>query len=146
MSLNDSGKTTDLIETGTQLLGTDNPGNLAYSDEVLRPPSANVHSIDTGGARLGIAERIGLSRKPLEVSSVANSESWTIFGRKTQRSKLEWVAQVLVLYILIITCLVNITLNNGNRELWSTLLGSSIGYLLPSPRMKVANNNVNPAK
>lgn len=64
------------------------------------------------------------------------SEQWTLFGRKTQRSKVEFFSQVIILYIIILTCLVNITLEWGNRELWSALLGSSIGYLLPSPRLK----------
>ena len=71
-----------------------------------------------------------------DTRSIGGSEAWTLFGRKTQRSKVEFFSQVIILYILIICCLVNITLDNGNRELWSTLLGSSIGYLLPSPRLK----------
>ena len=74
-------------------------------------------------------------------SSVDSEQRWTFFGRQTQRSKVEFFSQVIILYIIIIACLVNITLKQGNRELWCGLLGSSIGYLLPSPRLKSMTKN-----
>ena len=65
-----------------------------------------------------------------------STEPWTLFGRKTQRSKVEFLSQVIILYLIILCCLTNITLESKNFNLWSTLLASSIGYLLPSPRLK----------
>ena len=61
---------------------------------------------------------------------------WTLFGRKTQQSKVVYFTQATILYVLIITSLVNITLESKNLNLWSTLLASAIGYLLPSPQLK----------
>lgn len=66
----------------------------------------------------------------------AESGQWTLFGRKTQQSKVVFFSQVIILYIIIITCLVNITVESKNFNLWSTLLASSIGYLLPCPKLK----------
>ena len=69
-------------------------------------------------------------------STSGKSEDWTLFGRKTQQSKVVYFTQVIVLYILILTSLVNITLESTNLNLWCTLLASAIGYLLPSPQLK----------
>ena len=66
----------------------------------------------------------------------AISGQWTLFGRKTQQSKVVFFSQVIFLYIIILTCLVNITIGSKDFNLWSTLLASSIGYLLPSPTLK----------
>ena len=42
-------------------------------------------------------------------------------------------AQVLVIYIVVSMSLYNLTQSNDNKELWISLLSSSVGYLLPSP-------------
>ena len=41
-------------------------------------------------------------------------------------------AQVLVIYIVVLISLYNLTQSNNNKELWISLLSSSVGYLLPS--------------
>ena len=68
--------------------------------------------------------------------STSGGTQWTLFGRKTQQSKVVYFTQATILYVLIITSLVNITLESKNLNLWSTLLASAIGYLLPSPQLK----------
>ena len=45
-------------------------------------------------------------------------------------------AQVLLLFIVVITSLVNLTLNYGNTNLWTMVLTSCLGYMLPHPRLK----------
>ena len=42
-------------------------------------------------------------------------------------------AQVLVIYIVVSISLYNLSQSNDNKELWISLLSSSVGYLLPSP-------------
>ena len=42
-------------------------------------------------------------------------------------------AQVLVIYIVVSISLYDLTQSNDNKELWISLLSSSVGYLLPSP-------------
>ena len=61
---------------------------------------------------------------------------WTIVGKRVPRSEAVFLSQVIILYITIITCLVNLSVNNGNSNLWTALLSSSIGYLLPHPVIK----------
>ena len=45
-------------------------------------------------------------------------------------------AQIIVVYMIIITSLVQISLRSPDKELWLILLSSSIGYILPSPGLK----------
>ena len=45
-------------------------------------------------------------------------------------------AQIIVVYMIIITSLVQISLRSPDKELWLILLSSSIGYILPSQGLK----------
>jgi len=44
--------------------------------------------------------------------------------------------QVLIAYIVIIVCLVNLCLYDTNVCLWSSLASGTIDYLLPNPTLK----------
>lgn len=50
-------------------------------------------------------------------------------------------AQVLLLFIVVITSLVNLSLERGNTNLWTMILTSCLGYMLPSPSLKKAKGN-----
>ena len=53
-----------------------------------------------------------------------------------------FAAQVLAVYIVIAISLYNLTKGGENKELWISLLSSSVGYLLPSPIVtKHVSNN-----
>ena len=49
-----------------------------------------------------------------------------------------FVSQVLLLFIVVIVSLVNLSLENGNTNLWTMVLTSCLGYMLPNPRLKPA--------
>ena len=42
---------------------------------------------------------------------------WTLFGSQCSRMALVFICQVIILYISIITCFVNLTVRNGPNEL-----------------------------
>ena len=65
------------------------------------------------------------------------NRDWGILGKRFPRSEVRFFAQVLILYVVIITCLVNLSLGKSDlSSLWITLLSSSIGYMLPSPTIQ----------
>ena len=70
-----------------------------------------------------------------------HSTVWNIAGRPFQRSAAVFICQVIILYISIITCFINLTVNNGPSELWISLLSLSLGSLLPSPKVKHTSRN-----
>jgi len=46
-----------------------------------------------------------------------------------------YFSQVVAIFIVIIACIVNLSLGNNKSELWSSLLGGALGYLLPNPKL-----------
>src|SRR5215510_5500721 len=45
-------------------------------------------------------------------------------------------SQVVAILIVIIACVVNLSLGSANTELWASLLSGSLGYLLPTPKLR----------
>ena len=67
---------------------------------------------------------------------------WDMFGRKLPRSEIVFFCQTFLIYVVVVTSLVNLTLKNGPINLWIALLGSCLGYLLPHPSIdKLTRNN-----
>jgi hypothetical protein len=44
--------------------------------------------------------------------------------------------QVLIIFIVICVSLLNLTLIWGNQNLWTMVLSGSLGYIMPTPRIK----------
>ena len=65
-----------------------------------------------------------------------SGESWTFLGQKIAKSETVFFSQIIIIYIVVITCIVNLSLEKGNSNLWTALLSSSLGYLLPNPKIK----------
>ena len=62
------------------------------------------------------------------------SGQWNMMGRSCPRSEVKYCVQVVILYIVILTCLINLSIGKSDlNALWISLLSSCIGYLLPSP-------------
>ena len=65
---------------------------------------------------------------------------WHVFGKRVPRSEIVFFSQVIIIYIVIITCIINLTTYNGRQEVWIALLSSSLGYLLPQPQLEDGGN------
>jgi hypothetical protein len=72
-------------------------------------------------------------------------ENWQIMGVKVPKNEIVFFCQVIAIYTVIITCIVNLSLSHPLTELWVGLLSSCIGFLLPNPSIKhrkvIVNNN-----
>ena len=53
-------------------------------------------------------------------------------GDRIVKNPFTFFAQIFVVYMIIITSLVQISLRSPDEDLWLILLSSSIGYILPS--------------
>ena len=60
-------------------------------------------------------------------------DKWNFCGRKVPRTEILFFSQVVILYIIIISCLINLSFGIGNQSLFICLLSSSVGYILPNP-------------
>ena len=66
----------------------------------------------------------------------SNGERWHFLGTRVPQAEIVYFCQMLIVYIIIITSIINLSLENGSSELWISLLSSCIGYSLPSPKLK----------
>ena len=64
------------------------------------------------------------------------SSKWHFFGKRMPKSEIVFFVQVTLIYVIVITSVVNITMGNDDGKMWTALLSSSLGYLLPNPSLK----------
>ena len=64
------------------------------------------------------------------------STNWYFFGTSVPHTEVVYLSQIILIFIVVIVSLVNLTAQIGDPILWSTTLGSSMGYVLPSPTIK----------
>ncbi len=67
-----------------------------------------------------------------------NSNVWTLFGRKIPKSEIVFFSQVIISYIIIIISLLCLVIGDPspNDYLFTILTTTSLGYLLPNPKLK----------
>ena len=65
-----------------------------------------------------------------------SSQEWRVFGSKVPKAEIVYFCQISIVYVIIVTSIINLSLNNGNSELWISLLCSAIGYALPAPTLQ----------
>ena len=68
--------------------------------------------------------------------NLSNTEKWHLLGARIPKAEIVYFCQMTIVYIIIITAIINLSLQNGSTELWISLLSSCIGYALPSPNLK----------
>lgn len=69
-------------------------------------------------------------------SSSNNSGMWRFLGRKVPRNEIVFCCQMLVVFVVVGVSLYNISTNHPQLHLWTILLSSSLGYVLPNPRLE----------
>jgi len=62
-------------------------------------------------------------------------KTWKLFSKKLPRNKIIYFTQIVLIYIVATTSLVNLSIGNENQALWSSLLSACIGYALPAPQL-----------
>lgn len=69
-------------------------------------------------------------RQPAAVSD------WSWCGTRVPKNQVTYLTQVVLVYGIIAVSLSQLILQSSDRELWLILLSTSVGYVLPSPRLK----------
>ena len=52
-----------------------------------------------------------------------------------------FTAQISLIFMVISVSLINLTYEWGNQNLWTLVLTSSLGYIMPSPKIKFLKEN-----
>ena len=69
-------------------------------------------------------------------SSSSSSTPWHLFGTVCPKEEIVFLCQVLVLFTVILISIYNLTTGHENSHLWTALLSSYLGYLLPNPTLR----------
>ena len=80
---------------------------------------------------------------PLDILNGQNDddeEIWYLCSREIPKGQIVFFFQVFVLYAIIITCIINLSVHNGDSNLWTALLSSSLGLMLPGPGFCLKSN------
>lgn len=62
---------------------------------------------------------------------------WKCCTENIPTTQIVFFVQVILVYIVTITCIVNLALGNEPKDLWVSLLASCLGYILPAPALPV---------
>ena len=62
-----------------------------------------------------------------EEESRSPSENWHLLGTRVPKTEIVYFSQMVIVYVIIITSITNLSLQNGSTELWISLLSSCIG-------------------
>ena len=71
-----------------------------------------------------------------DAQSEEDSTTWHLFGTMCPKEEILFLCQVLVLFTVILISIYNLTTGHDNSNLWTALLSSSLGYLLPNPTLR----------
>ena len=91
--------------------------------------------MDTTESREPVRELFIQFPKPDEENR-SNCERWHLLGNRVPQAKIVYFCQMIIVYVIIITSIINLSLQDRSSELWISLLSSCIGYALPSPKLK----------
>ena len=73
----------------------------------------------------------------------SEKRDFTCCGNRMPKNQFTYISQIIVIYGIIITAIIHLSLQSPNRELWLILLSSSLGYILPSPGLKFVKTSPN---
>ena len=71
-----------------------------------------------------------------------SGSAWSILRNSLRINQTIFFSQVLLIYIVVIACVLNLSLSSENHCLWSSLLSGSLGYLLPAPKLQKQNGAI----
>ena len=69
-------------------------------------------------------------------TSIDNTKNYNCCGNRVPKNQFTYISQIIVIYAIIATSIVHLSIQSQDRELWLILLSSSLGYILPSPGLK----------
>lgn len=70
------------------------------------------------------------------ISVSSKRELWNMFGYSIPKQEVVYFSSVLMIYIIIFICLINLCIREKGKDIWVKLLLASIGYLTPKPTLK----------
>ena len=68
--------------------------------------------------------------------ATSEEQGWCCSGNRVPRAEIVYCCQVLLILAIVFASIVNLSKEQGDQQLWTALLSSCMGYLLPNPTIK----------
>ena len=62
--------------------------------------------------------------------------TWCCSGSRVPRAEIVYFCQIVLILSIVFASIYNLTKEQGDQQLWTALLSSCMGYLLPNPTIK----------
>ena len=71
---------------------------------------------------------------------ISSASQWHVLGRRVPRSEIVFACQMILVYIVVCASIINLSMELGDSNLWTALLSSCLGYILPNPKLSSNKN------
>lgn len=68
-----------------------------------------------------------------ETEDATDFEAWDSSAEDDTKSMICFYTQTIVILIIVVACVINMSLGNGDQTAWTGLLSTSLGIILPQP-------------
>ena len=85
--------------------------------------------------QLDVAAAVAAADDSTDAKSEEDNTLWRLFGTVCPKEEIVFECQVIILYTIIMISIYNHTTGQENSNLWTALLSSPLGYLLPNGAM-----------
>jgi hypothetical protein len=94
-------------------------------------------SLDREATTTARTEVVVVARERDNRRASFDGSEWHMLGKSFPRSEVKFFSQIIILYVVIFTCLANLSIGSGDlKSVWISLLCSSLGYLMPAPGIR----------
>ena len=69
-------------------------------------------------------------------SSPSLDNRWNFCGDKVPKQEVVFICQIIASFTIVVVALLNLSLRESDKALWSTLVGAGFGYLVPNPTLR----------
>lgn len=85
-----------------------------------------------------------MDNQSVDTVDIADENLWKFCGKRLPKAEVEYICQILLIYIIVLASLGNIALGS-NVEIFTSLLSLCLGAILPSPqfRKRLSTDNDN---
>jgi hypothetical protein len=67
--------------------------------------------------------------------NIDNNNNWLLCCSYVRKEEIVFFSQLLIIISIMAFCMIQITRDISNRDIYFTLMGSCTGYMLPAPTM-----------
>ena len=78
-----------------------------------------------------------------ETASNNSSQNWKFSNKIYSKDLIKFISQTILLYIIICVSVLNLSLKNGDSNVWISLLSFSLGVIQNAPKLSRKSANPN---